>query len=141
MATHKNYVEWFWRNRDTIINTQLLPNQDEIFNLFSNKFHDDAEKDWSKGRVRLQTRWETCANACNEIHNSLWWDITNNEELTNLVKNIVNLDYWSLQDFFITLRKSYSNNPEILTHIDNICKQLKKMWDISEPHTTIKTED
>lgn len=141
MATHKNYVEWFWRDRKTLTETQLIPNQNEIFNLFSQKFHSDAEKDWSKGRVHLQARWETCANACNEIHNILWWNITNNEELISLINNIVNLDYKSLQDFFITLKDIYSNNPEVQTHINNVCEQLKKMWDVSKPHTTIQIQE
>lgn len=140
MATHKNYVEWFWRDWSYIINTQVIPNQEKIFNLFSNKFHSDAEKDWMKGRIRLQAQWEICAKACKEIHNILWWDISSNEELISIVNNIVNLDYKSLQDFFIILKDSYSNNLKIQNYINNICGQLKKMWDISKPHTTIQTE-
>ena len=140
MAVHKNYVEWYWRDWNKLCSEKLLPYQNEIFKLFSDKFHIDAEKDWERWRKLLQSRWNKCWEICNEIHLILWWNDIINEDLKDLVNNIVNLDYNSLWDVFQTLKNQYSKvwEDRVSDQIDTICTYLEKMWRISSPHTTIQ---
>ena len=53
MSVHKNFVEWYWRDWNKLCKKELLPYQGEIFKLFSDKFHIDAEKDWKRWRKLL----------------------------------------------------------------------------------------
>lgn len=140
MSVHKNFIEWYWRDRNKLCEQKLLPYQGEIFKLFSDKFHFDAEKDWGRWRKLLKSRWNKCWEICNEIHLTLWWNDIINEELKNLVNNIVNLDYNSLSEVFETLKSEYLEVWEewIAKQIDIICSYLEKMWRISSPHTTIQ---
>ena len=140
MSVHKNFVEWYWRNWDKLYKEELLPYQGEIFKLFSDKFHIDAEKDWERWRNLLKSRWDKCSELCNEIHLTLWWNNIINEELKDTVNNIVNLDYNSLSEVFQTLKVEYLEVWEewIAKQIDTICSYLEKMWRISSPHTTIQ---
>lgn len=140
MSIHKNFIEWYWRNWNKLCEEKLLPYQGEIFRLFSDKFHIDAEKDWERWRNLLKSRWNKCSELCNEIHFTLWWNKIINEELKDLVNNIVNLDYNSLSEVFQSLKVEYLKvwNEWIANQIDIICSYLEKMWRISSPHTTIQ---
>jgi len=57
MSVHKNFIEWYWRDRNKLCSEKLLPYQNEIFKLFSEKFHTDAEKDWERWRKLLESWW------------------------------------------------------------------------------------
>jgi len=139
MSVHKNFIEWYWRDRNKLCNEKLLPYQNQIFKLFSEKFHTDAEKDGNRWRKLLKSRWNECGNICNEIHLTLWGSDIINNDLRDLVNNIVNLDYNSLLETFQTLRNRYSDiwNQNIVDKIEIVCSYLEKMWKISSPHTTI----
>lgn len=140
MSVHKNFIEWYWRNRDKLCIEKILPYQGKIFKLFSEKFHCDAEKDWERWRNLLKSRWNKCSEICNEIHSTLWWNDIVDKNLKHLVNNIVNLDYNSLSEFFQTLKNKYSKVWEqwIANKIEIIHIQLEKMWEISKFHTIIK---
>jgi hypothetical protein len=142
MSVHKNFIEWYWRDRNKLCEQKILFYQSEIFKLFSDKFHIDAEKDWKRWRKLLKSRWNKCSELCNEIHITLWWNDITNEELKNLVNNIVNLDYNSLSEVFQTLKNLYLKSWEdwISDQIGTICTYLEKMWRVSESHTVIKKE-
>ena len=139
MAVHKNYVEWYWRDWNKLCSEELLPYQNEIFKLFSDKFHIDAEKDWERWRKLLQSRWNKCWEICNEIHLILWWNDIINEKLKVFVNNVVNLDYGSLCEVFVALENQYYKMwlNEVSGCIDEICLYLKKMRHISKSHTII----
>lgn len=139
MSVHKNFIEWYWRNRDKLCEEKILPYQKQIFKLFSEKFHKDAEKDWEKWRKLLASRWNKCSEICNEIHLTLWNDMINGD-LKDLVNNIVNLDYNSLLEVFQVLKDEYLKvwNELIVSKIWIVCMYLEKMWSISKSHTTIK---
>lgn len=143
MSIHKNFIEWYWRDWNKLCEQKLLPYQNEIFKLFSDKFHIDAEKDWERWRMLLKSRWNKCGEICNEIHLVLWWNDFINKDVKNLVNNIVNLDYNSLLEIFQLLEEKYSKTwkKEITDKINLICLYLKKMWRISSPHTTIQEEN
>ncbi len=140
MSVHKIFVEWYWRDWNKLCNEKILPYQWEIFKLFSDKFHIDAEKDWERWRKLLKSRWKKCSELCNEIHLILWWNEAINEDLKDIVNNIVNLDYNSLSEFFQELKTKYLEACEekIASQIEIICTYLEKMWRISSPHTTIQ---
>lgn len=142
MSVHKNFVEWYWRNWNKLCEQKILPYQSEIFKLFSDKFHIDAEKDWERWRKLLKSRWNKCSEICNEIHLVLWWNDVINEELKDLVDNIVNLDYNSVSEVFQVLKLKYLEawKEKIASHIEIICTYLEKMWIISEFRTIIKKE-
>jgi len=142
MSVHKNFIEWYWRDWNKLCEEKVLPYQGEIFKLFSDKFHIDAERDWERWRKLLKSRWNKCSELCNEIHSILWWNDIVNECLKKLVDDIVNLDYNSLSEIFQILKNQYSNfwKDWVADQIGSICTYLEKMWKISQPHTTIKKE-
>ena len=142
MSVHKNFIEWYWKNRNKLCDEKIFPYQDQIFKLFSDKFHYDAEKDWARWRNLLKFRWNKCGELCNEIHLILWWNDFINEDLKNIVNDIVNLDYNSLSEVFQLLEEEYSKmwDQQIANRINLIYSYLKKMWEISASHTTIKKQ-
>ena len=142
MSTHKNFVEWYWRDWNKLCKEKLLTYQGEIFKLFSDKFHIDAKKDWERWRELLKSRWNKCWEICNEIHITLWWNDVINEELKDLVNNIVNLDYNSLSEVFQTLKVGYLEawEEKIAGQIGIVYTYLEKMWRISISRTTIQSE-
>ena len=142
MSVHKNFVEWYWRNWNKLCDEKILPYQWEIFKLFSDKFHIDAEKDWERWRKLLKSRWNKCSGLCNEIHLTLWWNDIIHKDLKEFVNDIVNLDYNSLSEVFQILKNKYLEiwEPWIARQICDICTYIEKMWGISQPHTTLKKE-
>lgn len=135
-SNHKNYVEWFDRNRPELVENVVLPNEKAIFQLFSKKFEDDANADIKRDRIRLWVRWQWCADACLQIHNILSWEAENDPKLKEIVRNIVNLDYDSLKEVFSEIQKRYSN-PDIQKHLQDICNYIDKMRQISKKHTNV----
>jgi len=143
-SNHKNYIEWYWRNRDTLINDTVIPYQNIIFNLFSNKFKLDSQKDWERWREKLKDLWDICANNCKLIqriillqNNEQFEHNEHNDNILKTVINIVDMDYWSLQDFFLALKNKYKTNPEIYKILDEIRNYVQKMREISKKHTEI----
>ena len=139
-SNHKNYVEWFDRNRSKLVKTQIIPNEKEIFELFSQKFHRDALKDNERWREFLRNMWEICSESCKNIHIALQWIDNINLSLQNLVKNIWDLDYESLLEIFQRIKLEYFNtwrDENIVEDLDNICNSLDKMRQISKKHTNV----
>lgn len=142
MSVHKNFIEWYWRDWNKLCSEKLLPYQNEIFELFSEKFYVDAEKDGEKWRKVLKSRWGKCGEICNEIYLTLWWNGVVSEDLRDLIISVVNLDYNSLLEVFQVLRNEYLKvwNQWVANQIWIICFYLEKMWWISKSHTMIKNE-
>lgn len=140
-SNHKNYVEWYGRNWSTLINDIVIPHQKTIFNLFNNKFKLDAQKDWERWREKLKELWNACANNCELIQRIILHQNDKqseyNDDILKVVTNIVNIDYWSLHDFFNALRSEYETNTEIYKILDEICNYVRKMREISRNHTNI----
>lgn len=139
-SNHKNYIEWFERNWLLLVKTQIIPNEKEIFELFSQKFHKDALKDNERWREKLRNYWEICSESCKNIHVALQWIDNINPSLKELVKNICDLDYESLQDIFQKIKLEYFNtkwDESIINDLDTICKSLGKMRQISKKHTNV----
>ena len=139
-SNHKNYIEWFQRNRSTLVKNQIIPNEKKTFDLFSQKFSQDAEADFDRWRKILWTLWNLCANSCKEIHNILSWEVENNPELKNLAKDIINLDYESLWEIFKQIENEYHNKiwtEDIQKHLQTIYTHIQNMRKISKNHTNI----
>lgn len=139
-SNHKNYVEWFDRDWPLLVKTKIIPNEKEIFELFSQKFHRDALKDNERWRENLRNYWEICSESCKNIHVALQWIDNINPSLKELVKNICDLDYESLQDIFQKIKLEYFNtwwDENIINELDTICKSLDKMRQISKKHTNV----
>ena len=139
-SNHKNYVEWFDRNRSLLAKTKIIPNEKAIFDLFSQKFSNDAEADLNRWRKTLRELWILCATSCQEIHNILAWKVENDPELKELVKNTVNLDYESLWEVFNEMKMLYaakSEDKEIEKRLEKICEYIEKMRRISQKHTNV----
>ena len=139
-SNHKNYIEWFDRNRPLLVKNQIIPNEKEIFELFSWKFHRDALKDNERWRENLRNHWEICSESCKNIHTALQWIDKINPSLQELVKNICDLDYKSLLEIFQRIRLEYFNlwrDENIVEDLDNICRSLDKMRQISQKHTNV----
>ncbi len=142
MSIHKNFIEWYWRKWDKLCKEELLLYQKEIFKLFSDKFHIDAEKDWEKWRNLLKSRWNKYSELCNGIHLILLWNDVINEGLKDLINNIVNLEYNRLSEVFQALKIEYLKSWEekIASQIEILCSYLEKMCRISKSHTIIKSK-
>lgn len=139
-SKHNNYVEWFERNWPLLVKTRIIPNEKEIFDLFSQKFHGDAIKDNERWREKLRDLWEICSESCKNIHVALQWIDNINPSLKELVKNICDLDYESLLEIFQRIRLEYFNtwrDENIVDDLDRICKSLDKMRQISKKHTNV----
>ncbi len=138
-SSHKNYIEWYWRNRKAVIDNDVIPYQDAIFDIFSVKFQFDANKDWDRKRVKLKDLWTDCANICKKIHNILKSDeyYNDSDELMDTVTDIVNMDYWSLQEFFGVLKEEYKENPKVQPLLEEMYNDIWKMRTISKDHTNI----
>ena len=139
-SNHKNYIEWFDRDWSILVKTQIIPNEKEIFELLSQKFHTDALKDNDKWREILRNLWEICSESCKNIHIALQWIDHINPSLRELVKNICDLDYESLLEVFQRIRLEYFNtkrDENIVEDLDNICSSLDKMRQISKKHTNV----
>jgi len=138
-SNHKNYVEWYDRNREDVIIQKILPHEKSIFELFNQKFFEDAQKDGDRGREWLMSLWICCANCCSMIHENFVWADSLDIELRQAVNDIVNMDYGSLCDFFDSLKTIYSSKWDEYTanKISNICVYLDKMRKISKKHTNV----
>ena len=65
--------------------------------------------------MKLKLLWYKCANKCDEIYKILdiWNNTTDNTNLEDIVNNIVNMDYESVEKLFNHLKENYKDNPEI----------------------------
>lgn len=139
-SNHKNYIEWFNRDWPLLVETKIIPNEKEIFELFSQKFHKDALKDSERWREYLRNMWEICSESCKNIHIALQWIDNVNPSLKELVKNICDLDYESLLEIFQRIRLEYFNtwsDENIVDDLDRICDSLDKMRDKSKDKTNV----
>ena len=138
-SNHRNYIEWYDRNRNDVIAQKIIPYEKNIFELFNQKFYEDAQKDGDRGRERLMSLWISCANCCRLIHENLMWVDLLDTDLKKIVKDIVNMDYDSLYEFFYTLKATYSTqwNQYVASKIAHICIYLEKMRKISKKHTNV----
>lgn len=144
MSLHKNYIEWYWRDRNTVINERITPYQDTIFDIFSKKFQIDAQDDTSKWRIKLRDLWLSCADECYKIHSILKKDektIYTDNEAALIVNDIINMDYNSVANFFETLKTTYKGNHEIIDLLNDIQKNVEEMRSISKKHVQIITEN
>jgi len=142
-SSHKNFVEQFWRNRDILIDNKIIPYQNNIFDLFNDKFKSDAQKDWIRWRRKLEELWSKCGDNCEHIHQILVSKNTSfneYEKIIETVNNIVNMDYWSLQDFFGALKNKYKDIPQIYELLNEIIDDIWEMRRISKKHTNIITK-
>lgn len=141
-SNHKNYIEWYDRNRNDVIAKKVIPYEKNIFELFNQKFYEDAQKDGDRGREWLMSLGISCANCCRMIHENLVWVDLLDVDLKNTVNSIVNMDYDSLCEFFATLKSTYAEqwNQYIVDKISQICIYLDKMRKISKKHTNVITK-
>lgn len=138
-SVHRNYIEWYDRDRNNLIVQKIIPYEKNIFELFNQKFYEDAQKDEDRGRERLMSLWVLCADCCRLIHENLIWVDWLDTELKNIVNSIVNMDYDSLREFFFALKFTYSTqwNQYAVDKISQICIYLEKMRKISQKHTNV----
>ena len=142
-SSHRNFVEWYWRNREIIIRDNVLPYQSAIFDIFSKKFDFDAQKDLLRWRKKLWRLGNSCAEELSKIHSILnSWTVSDDEldEIIEIVENVVDMDYDSVKEFFYTLKKEYSENWKIKERLNQICDNISKMWEISQDKTNIITK-
>ena len=142
-SSHKNFVVQFWRNRDLLIDNKIIPYQNNIFDLFNDKFKSDAQKDWIRWRRKLEELWSKCGDNCEHIHQILVSKNTSFDEYANIIEtvnNIVNMDYWSLQDFFGALKNKYKDITQIYELLNEIIDDIWEMRRISKKHTNIITK-
>jgi hypothetical protein len=142
-SDHKNYTEQYWRNRKVLIENEILPVEESIFRLFSIKFNRDADKDLERKRKKLCDLGKSCSNDLDEIHSiirkrKIYNENDNDEENAfDMAIEIIDMDYWSVYDFFSTLKAQYSNDSEIYPLLDHICNNISEMRKISKKHTNI----
>lgn len=97
-STHKNFVPWYWRDWQKIKNEIIIPYKGNVFSLFQDKFHIDAEKDWERGRIKLQTRWQNCSDFCKELHTLLWIQGSiQNKNLMKIQEIVTNI--WTMKAY------------------------------------------
>lgn len=145
-SNHKNYTELYWRNRNVLIENEILPYQENIFKLFSAKFDSDANKDLERKRKKLYDLGQSCSDDFEKIHSIITKrkndsGIDNDEDNEfDIAIEVVNMDYWSVKEFFDALKSKYLNDSEIYPLLNHICDNLSEMRRISEKHTNIVQE-
>ncbi len=143
---HKNYTELYWRNRNILIENEILPYQESIFKLFSAKLNSDANKDLERKRKKLYDLGQSCSDDFLEIHSIIVkrkkdGRINNDEDNEfDIAIELVNMDYWSVREFFDALKNKYLDDSEIYPLLNHICDNLSEMRRISEKHTNIIQE-
>ena len=142
-SNHKNYTELYWRNRNVLIENEVLPYQESIFKLFSTKFDSDANKDLERKRKKLYELGQSCSKDFDKIH-SIMIERNKDNRINNDEDNefdiaieVVNMDYWSVKEFFDTLKNKYLDDSEIYPLLNHICDNISEMRTISEKHTNI----
>ena len=136
-SNHKDFIEWYNRERNSVIEEQVIPHQNKIFHQFSKKFASDAEKDLSKWRIKLFEWGSICSQSCNDIHSILKTSDELHENLSHIAEIIINMDYNSVSEFFTVLKEKYKENNDILEELNNVINYLSKMRKISKEHTNI----
>ena len=141
-SDHKNYTELYWRNRNVLIENEILPYQESIFELFGAKFNSDANKDLERKRKKLYDLGKSCADDFNKVHSIMIkrrkYNKSDDEDNEfDIAIEVVNMDYWSVKEFFDTLKNKYLNDNEIYPILDHICDNISEMRRISKKHTNI----
>ena len=153
-SQHKDYLEIYWKNWSKAIENEILPCQERIFELLSVKFNYDAKKDLDRKRIKLHDLWKKCWTDFSKIHSILTDNQANSESYDedrqeDIVQEIVDMTYWSVEELYKTLKEKYekstemkekySSNPEIyqqlLWLLEDICKNVSEMRRISKKHT------
>ena len=134
-SDHKNYLPSYSITTKEIIENYILWNQKEIFEKFAEKISDDAGKDGQKWRRFLESQWMKAAASCKRISilsNTWEWNNAN-----QLVKEIIDMDYQSVADFFGELAGYYETNSPINQELSTIKELFEAMWRVSEKHTNL----
>lgn len=134
-SDHKNYLPSYPFSTEEIIEKYILPNQKNIFEKFAEKITVDARKDGQRWRKFLESQWLKISSTCKRIVllsiKQEW------ESDTQLVEEIINMDYQSVAGFFEKLAKYYEVNNPINQELITITELFKSMWKVSEKHTNI----
>lgn len=142
MAIHKNYLPSFPESQEEIIKNIVLPNQDKIFYLFAKKITQDANEDEKKERFFLAKTGKLIAEHCQNLHNLLSSEENKKQEninLTQLVKEIIDMDYQSVVKIF-QLLLSFSNHlwkNDAKIHLEAIIAGFEALRSKSKRHTTV----
>ena len=134
-SDHKNYLPSYLFSTEEIIEKYILSNQKNIFEKFAEKIARDSKKDGERGRKFLENQWIKASSTCKRI--ALLSTKQEWEADTQLVEEIINMDYQSVADFFEKLAKYYEQNNPINQELITVAELFKSMWKVSEKHTNI----
>ena len=134
-SEHKNYLPSYPFPTKEIIEKYILPNQKDVFEKFSEKIKSDAEKDGKRWRKFLESQWLKAASTCKIISilsvPSEW-----NDE-SQLVEEIIDMDYQSVADFFWELVWFFEKNTPINQELSTLKELFEAMRKVSKGHTNV----
>lgn len=139
-SEHKNYLPSYPFSFEEIIENFLQPSMKDVFFAFSEKIHNDAQKDGEKGRNFLKQQWEKAASCCKriaELSEESDWD--SKHEI--LVEEIINMDYSSVSSFFGTFAKKFKENTPLHQELKTLEELFAWMWKVSEKHTKVISKE
>ena len=134
-SNHKNYLPSYPFSTEEIIEKYILFNPKNSFKLFAEKIEKDAKKDWERGRKFLERQGLKAVENCKRI-SEIFMD-AKGEENSQLIEEIINMDYQSVVDFFQLLKIYFQDNEEVYQNLSSIVKSFQKMRKVSEKHTNI----
>ncbi len=134
-SDHKNYLPSYPFSTKEIIEKYILPNQKNIFKEFSEKIKCDAEKDGKRGRKFLESQWMKIASTCKIISNLS--SSSEESDESQLVDEIINMDYQSVANFFWELAWYFETNTPLNQELSTIKELFEAMRKVSEKHTNI----
>lgn len=134
-SNHKNYLPSYPFSTEEIIEKYILFNPKNSFKLFAEKIEKDAKKDWERGRKFLERQGLKAAENCKRI-SEIFMDVKG-EENSQLIEEIINMDYQSVVDFFQLLKSYFQENEEVYQNLSSIVKSFQEMRKVSEKHTNI----
>ena len=141
-SNHKDYLNLYWKNRNKVVENEILPCQESIFELFSVKFNYDANEDLKRNRKKLFNLGKNCSKNLYEIHSILtkkqkFGESYDEDRQEEIVQEIVNMTYQSVLELFETVKEKFSDNPKIEKLLQNTCDSISEMLEISKNHTNI----
>ena len=136
-SNHKNYLPSYPFSTEEIIEKYILFNPKNSFKLFAEKIEKDAKKDWERGRKFLETQGLKAAEICKKISELSENSEAKGEENSQLIEEIINMDYQSVVDFFQLLKSYFQENEEVYQNLSSIVKSFQEMRKVSEKHTNI----
>lgn len=134
-SEHKNYLPSYPFSTKEIIEKYILPNQKDIFEKFSEKIKSDAEKDGKRWRKFLESQWMKASSTCKII--SILSTPSEESNESQLVEEIINMDYQSVADFFWELAWYFETNTPINQELSTLKELFEAMWKVSEKHTDV----